>query len=125
MLPTLRRNIRRDVSKNKPLQDILPSTAIAVEVLSVETVDYHVHNTKTVVVVEENNVREGRVLFYDRLNLKTILQGALISAGNIEAVIDELNAQGYDFTGDDIELVGGKVVAKATSLGYYNGEEAA
>lgn len=125
MLPTLRRNIKTDVSKNRSLKDILPSTAKALEVLSVETVEYEVYNTKVIVKVLENDVEEDRVLFYDRLNIKTLLQGVAINGETIEDVIEDLNSKGYDFTTDDIELVGGEVVAKATSLGYYNGTVAA
>lgn len=40
-MPSLRRSIKADVSKNKSLKDILPSTADTLEVLSVEEVDDH------------------------------------------------------------------------------------
>lgn len=125
MLPSIRRSIKSDVSKNKSLKDILPSTAKALEVLSVEPVEYEVYNTKVIVKVLENNVEEDRVLFYDRLNIKTLLQGVAINGETTEDVIEDLNSKGYDFTTDDIELVGGEVVAKTTSLGYYNGTVAA
>ncbi len=120
MLPTLRRNIRSDVSKNKALRDILSPTAKALEIISVEELEYQVYNTKTIVIIEENGITEERVLIYNRLALNELLSEATISGSTIEQIINNLNEQGFDFTVDDLELVSGQVKAKVTSLGYYN-----
>lgn len=120
MLPTLRKNIRSDVSKNKALRDILSPTAKALEIISVEELEYQVYNTKTIAIIEENGIIEERVLIYNRLALNELLSEATISGSTIEQIINNLNEQGFDFTTDDLELVSGQVKAKATSLGYYN-----
>lgn len=122
MLPTLRRNIRSDVSKNKALRDILSPTAKALEIISVEELEYQVYNTKTIAIIEENGITEERVLIYNRLALNELLSEAVISGSTIEQIINNLNEQGFDFTVDDLELVSGQVKAKVTSLGYYNEE---
>lgn len=123
--PNLRRNIKNIVSKNKSLKDILSPTAEALEVTSVEALNYQVYNTKTIVVVSDNGVVEERVLLYNRLNLTELLQNVTVTETTLSAVVDELNGKGFDFTEDDIDLVNGEVVAKPTSLGYYNGSAAA
>ena len=43
-------------------------------------------------------------------------------SNDIEELIQDLNRLGYDFTTDDIEIVGGSVRALPYSLGYYNRE---
>lgn len=121
-MPSLRRSIKADVSKNKSLKDILPSTTDALEVLSVEELDYHTYNTKTTVKVLENGVEKDRVLLYDRMNLNTLLANVTTVGNTIGEMIEDLNSKGYDFTVDDLELVNNKIKAKATSLGYYNGD---
>lgn len=51
MLPLIRRNIKTDVSKNRPLKDILSPTASALEIISVQPLTYNVYNTKTIAII--------------------------------------------------------------------------
>lgn len=118
MLPSIRRSIKSNVSKNRPLKDILSPTAEALEVTSVEALNYHVYNTKAIVKVLENNIEEDRILFYNRLDIETLLQGVVIIGETTEDVIKDLNGKGYDFTTADITWDVNKVVAVPTSLGY-------
>lgn len=118
MLPSIRRSIKTDVSKNRSLKDILSPTASALEIISVEELDYHVYNTKAVVLVEENGIQEERVLIYNRLAINELLSGVSIVSEEIEDIILDLNELGFDFTEDDLELVENKLQAKVTSIGY-------
>lgn len=123
-MPGLRRNLKADASKNKSLRSILGSTFNATEVISIEPVEWSVHNTKLVVRGhDEAGVEDERVCFYDRDNIKTLLNGVTIIGTTIEEMIVDLNSKGFDFTIEDLELVEGKVVAKVNSIGYYNGDE--
>ena len=118
MLPTLRKRLKTISDGNKGLQDILRSMQEGTEILSVETYNGKVHNTKITLLLKSG---EKRVHFYNRLSLKKILEAYPAVVGNtIDEVIENLNLLGFDFTTDDIDLVSGSIVAKPTSLGYYN-----
>lgn len=123
VMPNLRPSVKRDLSKNKSFQDILSPTAKALEVLSVETLDYHVHNTKAVVLVEENGVQEERVVLYNRipLDLDSVLDDA--PSNNLQWAIDYLNENGWSVSEDDIGVDGDFYRVLPTSLGYNLGEE--
>lgn len=121
-MPSIRRSIKPDAVKNKGLKDILSPTAKALEVLSVEKLEYQVHNTRAVVLVEENGVVEERVLIYNRVNLRSVLSNYMGDEGGINRVIELMNEDGYDVTTDDIYLDGLTVRVTPTSLGFYEGE---
>lgn len=107
VMPNLRASVKRDLSKNRSFQDILSPTAKALEVLSVEALDYHVHNTKAVVLVEENGVQEERVVLYNRipLDLDSVLSD--VPSNDLQWVLDHLNENGWSVTEDDIGVDGG------------------
>ena len=118
MLPTLRKRLKTISDGNKGLQDILRSMQEGTEILSVEPYNSKVHNTKITLLLKSG---EKRVHFYNRLSLKKILEAYPAVVGNtIDEVIENLNLLGCDFTLDDIDLVSDSIVAKPTSLGYYN-----
>ncbi len=118
MLPALRKRLKTISDGNKGLQDILRSMQEGTEILSVETYNGKVHNTKITLLLKGG---EKRVHFYNRLDLKKILEAYPAVVGNtIDEVIENLNLLGFDFTTDDIVLVSGTLVAKEMSLGYYN-----
>ena len=119
MLPTLRRSIKTDVSKNRSLKDILSSSASALEIISVQPLTYNVYNTKTIAIIEEDGVIEKRSLVYNRLNVNLLLQSVSIVGNTINEIIDNLNDLDFDFTTDDLDLVNGMLITKPTSLGYY------
>lgn len=121
-MPSIRRSIKPNAVKNKGLKDILSPTAKALEVLSVEKLEYQVHNTQAVVLVEEDGVVEERVLIYNRIDLRSVLSNYRGVEGNIDDIIELMNQDGYDVTLDDVYLDGSQVKVKETSLGYYEGE---
>lgn len=123
VMPNLRPSVKRDLSKNRSFQDILSPTAKALEVLSVEALDYHVHNTKAVVLVEENGVQEERVVLYNRtpLDLDSVLID--VPSNDLQWVLDHLNENGWGVTEDDIGVDGDFYRVLPTSLGYNLGEE--
>ena len=106
VMPNLRPSVKRDLSKNRSFHDILSPTAKVLEVLSVETLDYHVHNTKAVVLVEENGVQEERVVLYNRIPLD--LDSVLIDvpSNDLQWAIDYLNKNGWSVSEDDIGVDG-------------------
>ena len=116
MLPQPRKLLRNISTKNKSLRDILSSNSSTIEILSVAIHEGGIHNTQIILLLQ-NGIR--RVHFYNRLNLATILADVVITSVTIPDIITELNILGYDFTGDDLELVDDYLVAKETSLGYY------
>ena len=118
MLPVLRTKLKGASSKNVSLQDILRSCDEATTVIDVTEHYVGIHNTKLTLLLKNG---EKRVHFYNRLSLKKILEAYPAVVGNtIDEVIENLNLLGFDFTTDDIDLVSGSIVAKPTSLGYYN-----
>lgn len=121
-MPSIRRSIKPNGVKNKGLKDILSPTAKALEVLSVDVLEYQVHNTQAVVLVEEDGVVEERVLIYNRVNLRSVLSNYTGVEGEIDYIIELMNQDGYDVTLDDVYLDGSQVKVKETSLGYYEGE---
>ena len=129
LLPQLRRNLKNINSNNQSLQDIVKSCSKATEVLSVEPSNGKVHNTKITLQIDkgsnypEQERYEKRVHLYNRLNIATVLEGVpYLLSNDIVQLIEDLNRLGYDFTTDDIEIVGGVVKALPQSLGYYNNE---
>ena len=129
LLPQLRRNLKNINSHNKSLQDIVKSCSKATEVLSVEPYNGKVHNTKITLQIDkggnvpEQERYEKRIQFYNRLDIAEILENVEFGSNNTLDLIEELNSLGFDFTEDDIEIVGGVVKALPQSLGYYNNEE--
>lgn len=121
-MPQLRPRVKADVAKNRGLKDIISSTAKALEVISVQKVEYGIYNTQAVVLIEENGVQEERVLIYNRVDIRAAISQFSGPIPDLQFVLDELNQQGYDVTEDDIEIANGAVVVKDTSLGYYEGE---
>ena len=121
-MPQLRSRVKADVAKNRGLKDIISSTAKALEVISVQKVEYGIHNTQAVVLIEENGIQEERVLIYNRVDIRAAISQFSGPILGLQFVLDELNQQGYDVTEDDIEIANGVVVVKDTSLGYYEGE---
>lgn len=129
-LPSLRNRISISTgNRNSSLKSILSPTGEALEVLSVETIDAPLHNTKiTVSVGYKNKLDEGsndvkgqRAILYNRLNLNQVIpENAVLDLTDIVKTIKLLNTKYQcDFTTDDLELVDGVLKAKATSLGYY------
>lgn len=121
-MPQLRPSVKTDVAKNRGLKDIISPTAKALEVISVQKVEYGIHNTQAVVLIEENGIQEERVLIYNRVDIRAAISQFSGPIPDLQFVLDELNQQGYDVTEDDIEIANGAVVVKETSLGYYEGE---
>lgn len=118
MLPSLRTKLKNVSKRNKALQDILASCKIAESVISVEEHKQGIHNTKIILQLSNG---EKRVHFYNRVLLSTAIPEGFLSSGNISLDIENLNGlYGCDFTDDDLELVSSALVAKATSLGYYD-----
>lgn len=118
MLPSLRTKLKNVSSKNKSLQDLLRTSAVAEEVVSVEKHEHGIHNTQIVLKLPNG---EKRVQFYNRLKIDTVIPEGFLSSGNITLDIETLNGlYGCDFTTDDIQLSGGKIVSVPTSLGYYD-----
>jgi hypothetical protein len=122
LMPQLRHSIKTDAVKNRGLKDILSPTAKAIEVISVEELEYDVYNTKTVAIIEENGIQEERVLIYNRVDLRPTLGNYMGDEGGIARVIELMNIDGHDVTTDDVYLDGLQVKVKETSLGYYEGE---
>ncbi len=121
-MPQLRPRVKTDVAKNRGLKDIISPTTKALEVISVQKVEYGIHNTQAVVLVEENGIQEERVLIYNRVDIRAAISQFSGPIPDLQFVLDELNQQGYDVTEDDIEIVNDYVVVKDTSLGYYEGD---
>ena len=129
-LPTLERKLSISAgAKNKSLIDVFTAVKTAVKVISVETVKTPLYNTKAVIIVKTDELlasgepkEKKRSVLYNRIDIATILPEKIkASLSDIKAVIEELNSQHrLDITEDDIEIVGGVIKAKPTSLGYYN-----
>ena len=114
----LRTKLRNVSSKNQGLQDILRSCSEAKEILSVETHEGGVHNTKLTLLMKNG---EERVHFYNRVELKNTIPEGFISSGDIDLDIEILNlAYGCDFTDDDVTMTCGNYAAKPASLGYFS-----
>lgn len=126
LLPQLRRNLKNINSRNQSLQDIVKSCSKATEVLSVESYNGKVHNTKITLQIDKgSNVPkqeryQKRVHFYNRLDIAEILENVEFESNNTLDLIEELNSLGFDFTEDDIIYSSGQVLALDQSLGYYN-----
>ncbi len=121
LMPQLRRSIKTDAVKNRGLKDILSPTAKAIEIISVEKLDYHVYNTKTVAIIEENGIQEERVLIYNRVDLLPAI--ALLNLGDatLQNIINDLVDLGYDVTEDDVDFNSESIIVSVapTSLGFY------
>ena len=118
-------------NSNKALRDIIRPTSIGSYVESVEAINYGFYNTKISIMVDNwiNGVApEGlterftrRVIVYNRVNLSSILPEGLVIPSNLQAALILLNSKyRLDLTEDDIEISGGVIKAKPTSLGYYS-----
>ena len=117
MLPVIRTKPRGTSLRNQSLQDILSTSKPAEKVLVVKPHIGGIHNTKLVLLMSNG---DQRVCFYDRLAYEDVVADLNKVTGGLNDVINLLNLQGCDFTEDDLELVGGVLRAKDTSLGYYN-----
>lgn len=121
-LPLPRKKLRGVSFRNRSLQDIFRSSQEALRVLEVIPVPIGLHNTKIIVLLADG--KHQRVHFYNRLLLKDVIPDTFVSSGNLASDIDTLNSlHGCDFNEDDLELVGGALKAKPSSLGYYEAEE--
>ena len=126
MLPSLRKKLKNVSSKNQSLQDILRTLNDSTEILSINPQLRGIHNTSIVVKTDlgkhlDPSIRyTTRIHFYNRLPLENVIAGLDYTGNDITAIIQKLNLQGCDFNEDDLELVGGVLRAKDTSLGYYN-----
>ena len=118
-------------NSNKALRDIIRPTSIGSYVESVEAINYGFYNTKISIMIDNwiNGVApEGlterftrRVIVYNRVNLSSILPEGLVIPSNLQAALILLNSKyRLDLTEDDIEISGGVIKAKPTSLGYYS-----
>lgn len=117
MLPVIRTKPRGTSLRNQSLQDILSTSKLAEKVLVVKPHIGGIHNTKLVLLMSNG---DQRVCFYDRLAYEDVVADLNKVTGGLNDIINLLNLQGCDFTEDDLELVGGVLRAKDTSLGYYN-----
>ena len=115
MKPRPRVKLNGVSSKNQSLQDILITSNIADEVISVDVKNSGIHNTKLTLLKPDG---EQRVHFYNRLDLAKILADVAVEATTIDEIISELNIKGYDFNEDDLEIIDNSITAKITSLGY-------
>lgn len=128
MLPILRTRLRAISDGNVGLRDILKSMNQGTEILSVEPFNGRLHNTKMTLRIDKGEdipVSDRyleRVCFYNRIDLaKAIPQGASYPGSSADVAINALNVRyGCDFNEDDLEIVGGTLRAKSTSLGYYS-----
>lgn len=136
ILPKLRNKISISAGNtNRALRDIISPTSIGSYVESVEALNYGFHNTKIAIMVDNwingvpvNGLAERftrRVIVYNRVNLSTIIPvGAVVPTTSVAAAVAVLNSKYcLDLTEDDIEIKNGKIVAKATSLGYYEEQD--
>lgn len=128
--PQLRKKVRYSFDgKNLSLDEIKAIVLEGKGFFSIEKQLKGIHNTKLIIFLNDTeqilcdcDVDEGtqRVIFYNRLDLNDIIPPDLeISLRDIQITIRELNALGYDFTEDDLEVKKGRLVAKETSLGYH------
>lgn len=131
MLPAIRKRLKSLTAGNKGLQDILRSMTAADEIISVETYNGKIHNTKLIIRVDRSKVTGtelpeqeryvNRAHFYNRVPISVAIpSGASYPTDNVLTAIASLNNLGCDFTEDDVEFIDGALVAKETSLGYYN-----
>ena len=131
MLPAIRKRLKSLTAGNKGLQDILRSMTAADEIISVETYNGKIHNTKLIIRVDRSKVTGtelpeqeryvNRAHFYNRVPISdAIPSGASYPTDNVLTAIASLNNLGCDFTEDDVEFIDGTLVAKEMSLGYYN-----
>lgn len=127
-LPVIRTKLKTASSKNQGLQDILKSCSRGMEILSVDKHTGGIHNTKITLKVDlgegypKEQRYQTRVHFYNRVAIVNVIpQGVSYPTVDIEETIEILNNQyGCDFTEDDIYISGNGLLAKETSLGYYN-----
>lgn len=127
-LPVIRTKLKTASSKNQGLQDILKSCSRGMEILSVDKHTGGIHNTKITLKVDlgegypKEQRYQTRVHFYNRVAMvNAIPQGVSYPTVDIEETIEILNREyGCDFTEDDIYISGNGLLAKETSLGYYN-----
>ncbi len=131
MLPAIRKRLKSLNAGNKGLQDILRSMTAADEIISVETYNGKIHNTKLIIRVDRSKVTGTklpeqeryvyRAHFYNRVPISVAIpSGASYPTDNVLTAIASLNNLGCDFTEDDVELINGVLVVKETSLGYYS-----
>lgn len=125
-LPAIRTKLKTVSSRNKSLQDVLPTLLKATKIISIAEIKGALHNTRLVCEVgKAEDVFPGKPIpvrehFYNRLDLEQTIQGLTYTGSNIIAIITQLNLQGCDFNENDLELVSGVLRAKDISLGYYN-----
>lgn len=135
-MPSLRKRVYISLAgKNISLDELRGGSYPGIEVVSVETIDYNLYNTKVILKVEPwvndeeplsklDNDGVLRSCLYDRLDLRNIVPLDLkIPVLNIQAALEFFREHGYDFTEDDIQIVDWKIVAKPNSLGYYGNLE--
>ena len=132
-MPQLRNKISISAGNtNRALRDIISPTSIGSYVESVEALKYGFYNTKISIMVDNwingvqvNGLAERftrRVIVYNRVNLATVIPaGAVVPTTSVAAAVAVLNSKyRLDLTEDDVEIKGGKIIAKETSLGYYD-----
>lgn len=130
-MPVLRKRVYISVEgKNISLDDLRGSSYPGIEVVSVETIDYTLYNSKIVLKVDPSVVGEnngphagiGEVLrscLYDRIDIRDIVPIDLqIPVMSLQLALEFLNSHGFDFTEDDLEIVNWVIQTKPTSLGY-------
>lgn len=116
MLPSLRTTLRTVSYRNQSLQDILKTCKLSKEVIQVLPIQTELHNTILITRLKTGKIRTH---YYNRLDLGQILEGIVIKGTSTADVIHELNTEQHcDFTEEDVEVIGNKLVAKVDSLGY-------
>lgn len=130
LYPQLRKKVRFSFEgKNLSLYELKGAVLAGDSFFSIEKHEGGIHNTKLIIYTEDPaelpcgcgmSSGEKRVIFYNRLDLNNIIPKDMeISLRDIESTIRSLNALGYDFTEDDLEIKYGRLQAKETSMGYY------
>lgn len=131
-MPNLRKRVYVSLDgKNISLDDLRGSSYPGIEVVSVEPVEYNLHNTKVILKVEPWVIDEEplsrlntdgvlRSCLYDRIDIREIVpEDLIIPVLDIQLTLQFFKDHGFDFTEDDIEIVDWKIKAKSTSLGYF------
>lgn len=131
-LPNIRRKLSLSADKNnRSLKDIIAPMGVGIEVISVETISTPMYNTKAVIrtdlrkagqTVTDSNRYSQRTVVYNRINIANVIPSDyVVKTGVVADVVEDLNVNHQcDFTTDDIEISGGKIIAKEGSLGYCN-----
>lgn len=129
-MANFRTKIKPVIEKNPGLRSIFSTTNKAILLQSLEPHNEGIYNTKLTVKIDQwvdglittvpAERYEDRVLFYSRDRLQTLIKPEIVAnlTGTIEQILRQLNTLNFDFTIDDLEIVGDKLRAKLDSLGY-------